>query len=49
VTDTFSQDGWYVVRTHALSEDRAAWHLKNRGFDVYLPRYSKQRRHACPE
>ncbi len=38
--------GWFVVRTKSNAEDRAVWHLKNQGFDVYLPRYRKQVRHA---
>ncbi|MBF0251656.1 MAG: transcriptional activator RfaH [Alphaproteobacteria bacterium] len=37
---------WYVVRTKTQLEDRAVWHLRNQGFDVYLPRYRKQVRHA---
>jgi len=37
---------WYVVRTKTGAEDRAEWHLKNQGFEVYLPRYRKQVRHA---
>ncbi|PCI40934.1 MAG: transcriptional activator RfaH [Rhodospirillaceae bacterium] len=37
---------WFVVRTKTGAEDRAAWHLKNQGFEVYLPRYSKVIRHA---
>lgn len=37
---------WYVVRTKTGAEERAVWHLKNQGFEVYLPRYRKQIRHA---
>jgi len=37
---------WFVVRTKTGAEDRAAWHLKNQGFEAYLPRYRKQVRHA---
>lgn len=37
---------WFVVRTKTGAEDRAAWHLNNQGFEVYLPRYSKRIRHA---
>jgi len=37
---------WFVVRTKTGAEDRAAWHLKNQGFDVYLPQYRKEIRHA---
>ena len=38
--------GWYVVRTKTGAEERAVWHLKNQGFEAYLPRYRKQIRHA---
>ena len=37
---------WYVVRTKTGAEERAVWHLKNQGFESYLPRYRKQVRHA---
>ncbi|MEQ8193058.1 MAG: transcription termination/antitermination NusG family protein [Rhodospirillales bacterium] len=37
---------WYAVNTHVQSEEKAAWHLRNQGFEVYLPRYLKRRRHA---
>ncbi|MCW8914456.1 MAG: transcription/translation regulatory transformer protein RfaH [Magnetovibrio sp.] len=37
---------WYVARTKPNSEDRAQWHLRNQGFETYLPRYRKQIRHA---
>jgi transcriptional antiterminator RfaH len=37
---------WYVVNTHPTAEHKAAWHLGNQGFDVYLPQYVKRRRHA---
>jgi transcriptional antiterminator RfaH len=37
---------WYVVQTHTHSENKAAAHLLRQGFDVYLPRYRKRRRHA---
>ena len=37
---------WYVVRTHARAEARAAQQLRQQGFEVYLPRYQKRRRHA---
>jgi transcriptional antiterminator RfaH len=37
---------WYVVQTHPHGERKAAAHLKRQGFDVYLPRYLKRRRHA---
>jgi transcriptional antiterminator RfaH len=37
---------WYAVHTHAQSEEKAVHHLNNQGFEVYLPRYLKRRRHA---
>jgi transcription elongation factor/antiterminator RfaH len=37
---------WYVVRTHAQSELRAARHLGNQAFRVFVPRCWKNRRHA---
>lgn len=37
---------WYVAQTHVHAESKARLHLGRQGFDVYLPRYLKQRRHA---
>ena len=37
---------WYVVRVKTAHEDRAAWHFRNQGFEVYLPKYRKTVRHA---
>lgn len=37
---------WYVVQTHPHAENKAARHLGRQGFNVYLPRYRKRRRHA---
>lgn len=37
---------WYVVQTHANRERKAAWHLQQQGFGVYLPQYLKRWRHA---
>jgi transcriptional antiterminator RfaH len=37
---------WYVAQTRHLSEARAAQELGNQGFEVFLPRYLKKRRHA---
>lgn len=37
---------WFVVRTQALAEAKARFHLERQGFDVYLPHYRKMRRHA---
>lgn len=37
---------WYVVQSHLHSENKAAAHLARQGFEIYLPRYLKRRRHA---
>jgi transcriptional antiterminator RfaH len=37
---------WYVVRTHPNAEGKAKAHLGRQGFETYLPRYLKKRRHA---
>jgi transcriptional antiterminator RfaH len=37
---------WYVVQTHPNAEAKAEAHLRRQGFQTYLPRYRKQRRHA---
>jgi transcriptional antiterminator RfaH len=37
---------WYVVQTQPHCEKKAVWHLERQGFDAYLPRYEKRRRHA---
>jgi transcriptional antiterminator RfaH len=37
---------WHVVHTHAHAESKAAAHLLRQGYEVYLPRYLKRRRHA---
>ena len=37
---------WCVVQTHVHSEAKAAAHLLRQGYDIYLPRYLKRRRHA---
>jgi transcriptional antiterminator RfaH len=37
---------WYVVLTQPNSENKALAHLKRQGFEAYLPRYRKTRRHA---
>ena len=45
VTDTMSRR-WHVAQTHIHAELKATQHLKRQGFEVYLPRYLKRRRHA---
>lgn len=37
---------WYVVQTQPNGEAKAALNLWRQGFEVYWPRYLKQRRHA---
>lgn len=37
---------WFVVHTQPCKENMAAQHLSEQGFDVYLPRFKKIRRHA---
>jgi transcription elongation factor/antiterminator RfaH len=41
-----AHERWYVVRTHVQRELRAAHHLTNQGFRVFVPRCWKNRRHA---
>jgi transcriptional antiterminator RfaH len=37
---------WYVVQTQVNGEAKAADNLRRQGYEVYLPRYLKRRRHA---
>jgi transcriptional antiterminator RfaH len=37
---------WYVVQTQVNGEVKAAQNLLRQGYDIYLPRYLKRRRHA---
>lgn len=37
---------WYVARTRPQGERKALLNLVRQGFQVYLPRYLKRRRHA---
>lgn len=37
---------WYVVQTQVNGESKAAQNLIRQGFEIYLPRYLKRRRHA---
>jgi len=37
---------WYVIQTHAMAEEKAAFNLKRQGYGAYLPRYLKKRSHA---
>ena len=40
------QPRWFVAHTHPHSEAKASSHLVRQGFEIYLPRYLKRRRHA---
>lgn len=40
---------WYVAQTQVNGEAKAAQNLARQGYDVYLPRYLKRRRHARKE
>lgn len=37
---------WYVAQTQVNGEAKAAQNLVRQGYDIYLPRYLKRRRHA---
>ena len=37
---------WYVVQTQVNGEFKAARNLLRQGYEIYLPRYLKRRRHA---
>ncbi len=37
---------WFVVQTQVNGEAKAAQNLRQQGYDIYLPRYLKRRRHA---
>jgi transcriptional antiterminator RfaH len=37
---------WYVAKTHPNGEQKALFHLKRQGFNVYLPRYLRRVSHA---
>lgn len=41
-----SMNRWFVVRTHPNGEFKALNNILRQGFDAYLPRYMKRRRHA---
>lgn len=41
-----AQPRWYVVQTHPHAESKASANLVRQGYDVYLPRYLRRRRHA---
>ena len=37
---------WYLVQTQVNCEARAAQNLQRQGYEIYLPRHLKRRRHA---
>ena len=37
---------WYLVQSHPHAEVKASQHLRRQGFETYLPRFLKLRRHA---
>lgn len=39
-------NSWLVVHTHPRAEEKALANLCRQGFEVYLPRHVKRRRHA---
>ena len=41
-----TQPCWHVVHSHVHAEAKAQIHLVRQGFQTYLPRYLKRRRHA---
>ena len=42
----FLNSRWYLAQTQPRAEAKASLNLRRQGFEVYLPRYLKQRRHA---
>ena len=43
---TQTAERWYVVQTHVNGETKAALNLRRQGYEIYLPRCLKRRRHA---
>lgn len=37
---------WFVVNTHPHAEEKASHNLVRQGFEVFLPRFLRRRRHA---
>lgn len=44
--DGLTSPPWYVAKTHPNGEQKALFHLRRQGFDVYLPRYLRRVSHA---
>ena len=41
-----SDQRWFVVQAQPNAENKAISHLNRQGFETYMPRYLKRRRHA---
>ncbi len=41
-----AESSWHVVQAHIHAETKAQMHLSRQGFETYLPRHLKRRRHA---
>ena len=37
---------WCAVQTHVRAEDKAAFHLRRQGYEIFLPKHLKRRKHA---
>jgi transcriptional antiterminator RfaH len=46
MTEVMAESSWHVVQVHVHAEAKAQMHLSRQGFETYLPRYLKRRRHA---
>jgi transcriptional antiterminator RfaH len=46
MTEVMTESSWHVVQVHVHAEAKAQMHLARQGFETYLPRYLKRRRHA---
>jgi transcriptional antiterminator RfaH len=44
--ESWPDTDWYLVQTHPHAEAKAALNLRRQGFQCYLPRYARKRRHA---
>ena len=46
MSDRLTSAKWFVAHTHPNAEMRAVLNLQRQGYEAYLPRYLKSRRHA---
>jgi transcriptional antiterminator RfaH len=46
MAEVMTESSWHVVQVHVHAEAKAQTHLARQGFETYLPRYLKRRRHA---